>query len=203
MSDAGRAAVGVLALQGDFEAHGRALAELGVRPVYVTRPAHLDGVEALVLPGGESTTIVKLMQAYDLRAPLEAFWRSGRPLLGTCAGAILLARTVMGRPEQDRLGCIDIDVERNGFGRQIDSFECDLDAPLLGPQPLRAVFIRAPRIVRAGPQVEVLARLRGECVLARENNVLVATFHPELTPDRRVHRLLLEMRERRPARSAA
>jgi 5'-phosphate synthase pdxT subunit len=198
-----RPAVGVLALQGDFEAHGRALAEAGARPVYVTRPGHLDGLEALVLPGGESTTIVKLMQATGLRAPLEAFWRSGRPLLGTCAGAILLSHGVVGHPDQERLGCIDIDVERNGFGRQIDSFECDVDAPALGPEPLRAVFIRAPRVVRTGAAVEVLARLRGECVMAREKNVLIATFHPELTPDRRVHRLFLAMRGPRSERSAA
>jgi 5'-phosphate synthase pdxT subunit len=203
MKDDRRPAVGVLALQGDFEAHSRALAEAGARPVFVTRPAHLDDLEALVLPGGESTTIVKLMHAYGLRLPLETFWRSGRPLLGTCAGAIVLARGLVGRPDQDRLGCIDIDVERNGFGRQIDSFECDVDAPALGPEPLHAVFIRAPRIVRTGAAVEVLSRLRGECVLARQNNVLVATFHPELTPDRRVHRLLLAMRSPRTERSAA
>jgi 5'-phosphate synthase pdxT subunit len=195
--------VGVLALQGDFEAHARALAEIGARPIYVTRPGHLDGLQALVLPGGESTTIAKLIQAYGLRAPLEAFWRSRRPLLGTCAGAILLARGVAERPGEERLGCIDIDVERNGFGRQIDSFECDVEAPSLGAEPVRAVFIRAPRVVRAGAGVEVLARLRGECVLAREKNVLIATFHPELTPDRRVHRLLLDMRSQRSELSAA
>lgn len=195
--------VGVLALQGDYEAHARALAELGAEPLYVTRPAHLDAVDSLVLPGGESTTMAKLIEAYALAPALAGLRRAGRPLLGTCAGLILLASEIAGHPDQLRLGLIDVSVRRNAFGRQVDSFETRLEAPALGREPLPAVFIRAPRIVRVGAGVEVLARLGEECVLARQGCVLVATFHPELTPDRRVHRLFLSMGEPGAERSAA
>ncbi len=189
----GARTVGLLALQGDYEAHAKALADLGAGTRYVTRPAHLDEVDSLILPGGESTTMCKLIQAYDLEGALRDFQRSGRPMFGTCAGLILLASEIVGYPEQLRLGLIDLSVERNAFGRQLESFETVLESPALGAPGLPAVFIRAPRIVRTGPGVEVLARLGEECVLARQGSVLVATFHPELTSDRRVHRLFLDM----------
>ena len=195
--------VGLLALQGDYEAHARALAELGARTRYVTRLEHLEEADSLVLPGGESTAMVKLIEAYGFQPALAAFQRSGRPLFGTCAGLILLSRGVAGYPNQLSLGLIDVDVERNAYGRQVESFETALEAPELGAEPLPAVFIRAPRIVRLGAGVEALARLNGECVLARQANVLVATFHPELTVDRRVHRLFLAMGDGRAARCAA
>lgn len=195
--------VGLLALQGDYEAHARALAELGARTRYVTRPAHLEEVDSLVLPGGESTTMVKLIEAYGFQPALAAFQRSGRALFGTCAGLILLSSEVAGYPNQLRLGLIDVSVERNAYGRQVESFATTLEAPALGAEPLPAVFIRAPRITRLGAGVEALARLDGECVLARQANVLVATFHPELTADRRVHRLFLDSGQPRAGRRAA
>jgi len=200
---AGARRVGLLALQGDYEAHARALAEIGVRTRTVTRAAHLDEVDSLLLPGGESTTIAKLIEAYDLAPALERFRRSGRPLFGTCAGLILLASEVVGYPDQPRLGFLDVGVDRNAYGRQVESFETELDAPALGTQPLPAVFIRAPRLARIGPQVEILARLDGEAVLVRQGSILGATFHPELTADRRVHRLFLGMGQARAEADAA
>ena len=199
----GRRCIGLLALQGDYEAHARAFAEIGAPTRTVTLPAHLQEIDSLVLPGGESTTLNKLLDAYGFRPALAEFQRSGKPLFGTCAGLILLAREIVGYPEQARLGFIDLSVERNAFGRQVESFETLLEAPALGPEPLPAVFIRAPRIVRLGPEVEPLARLGEECVLARQGSVLVASFHPELTADRRVQRLFLSMGRPREARLAA
>jgi pyridoxal 5'-phosphate synthase pdxT subunit len=180
-----RSRVGVLAIQGDFEAHGRALSALGCEPVEVRRPDMLDSVDALVLPGGESTTISKGLEAYDLVDPLLEFARSGRPLLGTCAGLIVLDRR--------HLDVIDLEARRNAYGRQVHSFETDLAVRGLGDEPLRAVFIRAPWIDRWGEGVEVLAELDGRPVVARERNVLVAAFHPELTDDLRLHALFLSM----------
>lgn len=185
--------VGVLALQGDYQAHARAFADLGAPTRFVTLPGHLQEVDSLVIPGGESTTMIKLLAAYGLAPALEEFRRSGRPLFGTCAGLILLAREIVGYPDQPCLGFIDVGVERNAFGRQVESFETRLPTPAFGAEPLAAVFIRAPRIVRLGPAVEPLARLGEECVLARQENVLAASFHPELTADRRVQRLFLSM----------
>jgi len=181
--------VGVLALQGDFAAHRRALARLGAASVAVRKPADLAGVDALVLPGGESTAMLRGMDRDRLEAPLADFIRSGRPVLGTCAGAILLARRVR-NPPQRSFGALDIDVERNGYGTQIDSFSAPLEAegPLTG---LLGVFIRAPRIRRVGPDVTVLARERGEPVLVRHGPIWAATFHPELTDDDRVLRAWL------------
>jgi 5'-phosphate synthase pdxT subunit len=180
--------VGVLALQGDFEAHAAALSELGCDPVEVRRPQQLDGLQALVLPGGESTTIAKGIASGGLEKPLRDFGGSGRPVLGTCAGLILLGR--------DHLGLIDIEARRNAFGRQLKSFEADLLVDGLGDEPLRAVFIRAPWIERLGPDVEALAEVDGHAVVARQGNVLVCAFHPELTDDLRLHALFLSMADR-------
>ena len=178
--------IGILALQGDFEAHGRTLARLGAEPVFVRTAADLDTVDGLVIPGGESTTMLKLLHAENLLAPLAAFGRR-RPIFGTCAGAILLAAGVS-HPEQEGLGLMDIDVERNAYGRQIDSRVTHLTpeaefAARTHPGEMEAVFIRAP-VIR-------LARYRGDPVLVEQGRHLVATFHPELTADSRVHELFL------------
>jgi 5'-phosphate synthase pdxT subunit len=172
----------VLAVQGAFAAHGPMLEELGHEPVWVRAPADLGRLEGLILPGGESTVQLSLLARLGLEAPLCAFIAGGAPVLATCAGTILLARQVT-KPQQRSYGCIDISVIRNGYGRQLDSFEAQADACDL---PL--VFIRAPRIAALGSGVEVLARHRGEPVLVRERNLTCATFHPELTHDARVHR---------------
>ena len=180
--------VAVLALQGDFEAHRKALAEIGVESFEARRPADLDRADGLIIPGGESTTLWKFFEAEPWEEAFRAFARSGRPILGTCAGAIVLAREVT-NPVQRGLDLIDITVARNAYGRQVDSFLGEVDARALGSS-MPAVFIRAPRIRRTGPGVEILATLGGEPVLVREANVAAATFHPELTSDRRLHRLI-------------
>jgi 5'-phosphate synthase pdxT subunit len=180
--------VAVLALQGGFEAHRKALAEIGVESFEAKRPADLERASGLIIPGGESTTLWKFFEAEPWEEAIRAFAKTGRPVLGTCAGAIVLARDVT-NPSQKGLGLIDIAVARNAYGRQVDSFLGDVDAPGCGGS-LPAVFIRAPRIRRTGPGVEVLATHRGEPVFVREGNVSAATFHPELTPDRRLHRLV-------------
>ncbi|MFY9608164.1 MAG: pyridoxal 5'-phosphate synthase glutaminase subunit PdxT [Blastocatellia bacterium] len=183
--------LGVLAVQGDFAAHARALERIGVRAVEVRRAAHLARIDGLIIPGGESTTMLKFITEEDLSNSIIAFSREGKPVFGTCAGTILLAREV-GNPRQHSLGLIDIEVERNAYGRQVDSFIASTETTLEGG-PLEAVFIRAPRIRRVGPNVEVLASIESEPVLVREANTLAATFHPELTEDQRVHRLFAEM----------
>lgn len=184
--------IGVLALQGDFREHRQALGCIGIPAVEVRRPEDLAGLGGLIIPGGESTTIGKLMVAYDLLGPLRERIASGWPVWGTCAGAILLAKDIGGL-DQPLLATMDIVVRRNAFGRQIDSFEVDLDVPRLGPPPVRAIFIRAPRIIGAGPGVEVLARLDdGTVAAARQDHLLVTAFHPELTPDTRLHRYFVE-----------
>jgi pyridoxal 5'-phosphate synthase pdxT subunit len=174
--------VGVLALQGAFAKHIEALAELGHDAVEVRTASELVGIDGLVLPGGESSAMWRLMQDADLRDAVEA-WRRG-PVLATCAGLILIAARVTD-PAQPTLGWLDVDVQRNSYGRQLDSFEASSDGK--DAQPL--VFIRAPRITRVGPGVEILAQHRGEPVLVRRGSILAATFHPELTSDRRVHAL--------------
>ena len=179
--------VGVLALQGDFAAHGAALARAGAEPCFVREAAQLDGLDGLVIPGGESTTMLKLLHYDGLLAPLAEFARN-KPVFGTCAGAILLAREVS-NPAQKGLALIDMAVERNAYGRQLDSFIAEVACPTLGG-PMPAVFIRAPRIRRVGKGVEVLGSHEGEPVLVRQGNVTAATFHPELTSDRRLHRSL-------------
>lgn len=186
------ATIGILALQGDFLEHRQSLERLGVPAVEVRRPEQLEEIDGLIIPGGESTTIGKLMVAFDLLEPLRERIAAGWPVWGTCAGAILLAKDIGGL-DQPVLATMDISVRRNAFGRQIDSFEVDLDIPQLGPPPLRAVFIRAPRIVDAGPGVEVLARLDdGTIAAARQGHLMATAFHPELTPDTRVHRYFVE-----------
>ncbi len=197
---AGGGGVAVLALQGDFEAHRRALEEAGVESFEAKRPRDLDRADGLVIPGGESTTLWKFFEAEPWEEAFRAFAASGRPVLGTCAGAIVLAREVS-NPAQRGLGLIDVSIERNAYGRQLDSFVSEVAAPALGG-PLPAVFIRAPRIRKTGEGVEVLGRHGEEPVLVRQGNVVAATFHPELTPDRRLHRLLFGELARRQKRSA-
>jgi 5'-phosphate synthase pdxT subunit len=185
--------IGVLALQGDFSLHAAALARCGAEAVEVRKPEQLAGLDGLIMPGGESTTLLKLMDAWGFVPALEKFHAAGRPIFGTCAGLILLARGVES-PRQLSLGLIDVDVERNAYGRQRESFEAHGRATLGGRDAaLEMVFIRAPRIRRTGPGVETLARHGGEPVMAREGTVLVATFHPELTDDPTVHAYFCEM----------
>jgi 5'-phosphate synthase pdxT subunit len=182
--------VGVLALQGDYALHARALRALGrdVREVRTARD--LDGLSGLILPGGESTAMLKLMEGTDMEDALARFSGNGGALFGTCAGIILLARSVAG-PQQRSLGVLDVDVNRNGYGRQIDSFEIELDWTE-DAHPVRGVFIRAPRITRTGSAVRVLSRREDEPVLVRAGRILAATFHPELTDDLRLHRYFLD-----------
>jgi len=185
--------VGVLALQGAFAAHARALARLGAEPREVRTPDDLAEVDALVVPGGESTTISMLLDRAGLTEPLAARLAAGLPALGTCAGMILLGAEVLdGRPDQRCFGAIDVTVRRNAFGRQVDSFEADLDVDGLDGGPFRAVFIRAPVVERTGPDVEVLATVDGRPVVCRQGPVTVTAFHPELTDDLRLHQRFLE-----------
>jgi pyridoxal 5'-phosphate synthase pdxT subunit len=185
--------VGVVAVQGDVREHVRALERAGATPVVVKQPHEIDEVDALLLPGGESTTIGKLLDRFDLLEPLAGRARSGTPLYGTCAGMILMAEEVVGPQDAPhRLSVMDIAVRRNGYGRQIDSFEADLDVAGLD-EPLRAVFIRAPVVERMGSGVEVLARHDGVPVIVRQGHLLASSFHPEMTPDPRVHELFIGM----------
>ncbi|HWF21206.1 MAG TPA: pyridoxal 5'-phosphate synthase glutaminase subunit PdxT [Acidimicrobiales bacterium] len=211
--------IGVLALQGDVREHAAALADLGELARLVRRPSDLDGLAGIVLPGGESTTLSLLLESSGLFEPLAEALGSGLPVLGTCAGMILLASDVLdGRPDQRRFSLIELTVRRNGYGRQQASFECDLDVDLDGAagEPFHAVFIRAPVVEAYGPDVEVLAALPAlpaplvvrdgpavpdpdgpggapSPVICRQGSVLVAAFHPELTEDRRLHRLFVDM----------
>jgi pyridoxal 5'-phosphate synthase pdxT subunit len=184
--------IGVLAIQGDVVEHRAVLRRLGVDEVEVRVPGDLAGVDGLIIPGGESTTIGKLMVEYGLdHAVPEAVGR-GMAVYGTCAGMILLAKRASGG-EPPLLRLMDIAVARNAYGRQVDSFETDLEIPVLGPPPIHAVFIRAPVIEEVGRGVEVLAKLDGRPVLARERRLLVSSFHPELAADDRVHRYFLDV----------
>jgi 5'-phosphate synthase pdxT subunit len=183
--------IGVLALQGDFKAHAKVLASLGCDVVEVRRVAHLPGLDGLVIPGGESTTLLNLMADEPWFPALRGFHQRGGAVMGTCAGAILLAREVVS-PAQESLGLLDATIVRNAFGRQVDSFETTLDAPLIGGT-IEAVFIRAPRFQTLGAEVETLAAYRGEPVLVREGRVLAMTFHPELTRDTKLHAHFLTM----------
>jgi 5'-phosphate synthase pdxT subunit len=178
----------VLALQGAFQAHQQRLRECGANAVQVRTPADLAGVDALVMPGGESTTMSKLLLSSGLFPEIATRIGDGMPVFGTCAGMILLAREVLdGRADQVSLAAIDITVRRNGYGRQVDSFEAELDVPAAGDQPFHGVFIRAPRVERVGEGVEVLATHDGTPVLLRAERVSVASFHPELAGDPRLH----------------
>lgn len=185
--------IGVLALQGDFALHARALRRCGAEVVEIRKPEQLDDIDGLVMPGGESTTLLKLMDAWGFVPALEKFHGNGKPIFGTCAGLILAAREVS-NPAQLSLNLIDVGVERNAYGRQRESFETQGTARLDGrPVPIEMVFIRAPRIRHVGPGVETLASHRGEAVMARQGSVLVATFHPELTDDPTVHEYFCRM----------
>ena len=179
--------VGVLALQGAFAEHVHTLRRLGADVREVRLPEELEQVDALVIPGGESTTIGKLMVDFDVLGPLRRRVREGMPVLGTCAGAIVLARDIGGL-DQPLIGVMDLKVKRNAFGRQLQSFEADVPIPALGDPPMHAIFIRAPSIESVGPEAEVLARLEDGTIVAAEQGPLVATsFHPELTGDGRLH----------------
>ena len=202
--------VGVLALQGDFELHAKALARCRgesrseeIQAVEVRKPEQLGDVDGLIMPGGESTTLLKLMDAWGFVPALEKFHGEGRPIFGTCAGLILLARDVE-NPSQFSLGFIDVGVERNAYGRQRESFEAHGTATLDGrATPVEMVFIRAPRIRRVGPGVDTLATWKDEPVMARQGSVLVATFHPELTDERAVHAYFCHMVRKARAGAAA
>jgi 5'-phosphate synthase pdxT subunit len=184
--------IGVLALQGDFALHLEHLRRCGATARIVRTAEELGPCDGLVIPGGESTTIGKLLERMRLLPVVTPLIGAGMPVYGTCAGAILLARVIVGS-DQARIGTMDITVARNAYGRQVDSFEADLAVPALGGEPLRGVFIRAPIIEATGAGVEVLARFEGKAVLARQGNMLAGTFHPELTDDLRVHRYFVEM----------
>ena len=190
MSNLKRPRIGVLAIQGDYAAHAAALAGAGSDPVEVRKPEELDGLDGLVLPGGESTTMLKFLEKRGFFEALRAYC-SQKPVFGTCAGSILLAREVA-HPKQRSLGVLDALVERNAYGRQIDSAILEAETTLPGG-PLEMVFIRAPRIAKVGPNVEVLARREGFPTLVRQGHVMAATFHPELSEDRRVHKAFVEL----------
>jgi 5'-phosphate synthase pdxT subunit len=194
--------IGVLALQGDVREHLAILAACGAEPRPVRRPAELDRLDGLVLPGGESTTIDKLARIFELHEPIVAALRAGLPAYGSCAGMILLADRVLdGRPDQQTFGGLDVTVRRNAFGRQVDSFEDDIEFSGVDDGPMHAVFIRAPWVEEAGTEVEVLARVEhaedpraaGRIVAVREGNLLATSFHPEVTDDPRVHQLFVSM----------
>jgi len=188
-----RARVGVLAVQGAVDEHLRAVREVGAEGVEVRLPRDLAGLDALILPGGESTTMRTLIDAYGLREPILALARAGAPMLGTCAGMILLSeRIAEGDPPV--LPLLDVEVRRNAYGRQLDSFEADVSIPAIGDDLLHGVFIRAPVVSRVGPRAEVLAvDGDGQPIAVRQGKVLATAFHPELTNDRRLHRLLVDM----------
>ena len=193
MPDFSDLTIGVLALQGAFIEHVKMLERLGATAREVRLPADLEGLDGLIVPGGESTTIGKLLVSYDLLQPLRDLVDSGFPIYGTCAGTILLAKDIGGL-DQPLLATMDLVVERNAFGRQLQSFETDLKIDGLGDEPFRAVFIRAPAIKSVGPTVETLASLEnGTIVAAREGSLVVSCFHPELTDDDRFHRSFLEL----------
>ncbi len=188
------AKIGVIALQGAFASHAEALAALGAHPVEVRVPEDLAGVEAIVLPGGESTTMSRLLETSGLFEPLRERLAAGAPVLGTCAGMILLAREILdGRPDQRSFGALNVAVRRNAFGRQVDSFEADLHVDGLAGGPFPGVFIRAPVVERVGPGVEVLASVDDGPVLCRQGPVLAAAFHPELSGDLRLHQQFLSL----------
>ena len=191
--------IGVLALQGDVREHVAAVSACGLRAVPVRRPAELDGVDGLIIPGGESTTMSHLLSTFDLLDPLRKRIAAGMPAYGSCAGMILLASEILdGRPDQQQLGGLDVVVRRNAFGRQVDSFETDLRLDGLQGGPVRAVFIRAPWVEEAGEAVQVLGRVvggpaDGKIVAVRQRNLVATSFHPELTGDRRVHALFVDI----------
>lgn len=182
--------IGVLAIQGGYDAHARALAELGAEAILIRKPEQLQGLDGLIIPGGESTTFLKFLERDGFLDALQSFTQQ-KPVFGTCAGCILLAKKVR-NPSQASLGVLDVTVERNAYGRQNDSMI--QEAPTILPgSPLEMVYIRAPRVSKLGPAVKVLAEREGSPVLVRQENILAATFHPELSDDRRVHQYFLDM----------
>ena len=188
--------IGILALQGDFAEHATMLRQVGVEPVEVRLPEQLSGLDGLIIPGGESTTIARLLDAYGLLEPLRTLARDGFPTWGTCAGAIILAERAPGL-DRPNLGVMDIGVQRNAFGSQVDSFETALEVEKLNGEPYRAIFIRAPVFTDTGPAVEVLARLDdGTVVAAQQGHLLATSFHPELTEDARMHRYFADLARR-------
>ena len=189
--------IAVVAVQGDFQKHIDMLNSLGAEAINARLPVDIERADGVILPGGESTAIGRLLTRYGVDTALKAAHAAGKPIYGTCAGLILLSREVTAdtgeRGGQPTLGLLDVVVARNAFGRQVDSFESPLDVPALGPEPLGAVFIRAPYVVEAGPGVDVLARHDGKIVFVRQGTLLGSAFHPEITGDSRVHELFLSM----------
>ncbi len=185
--------IGILAVQGAVREHAEAVRAVGAEPVMVRLPGDLEGLDALILPGGESTAMRRLIDAYGLREPIRRMAQGGTPMLGTCAGMILLADRLEGG-EDPIVGGLDVEVQRNAYGRQLDSFEAELEIPILGNEPLHGVFIRAPVVSQLGSGVEVLARDdHGRPIAVRQGRLLATAFHPELTDDRRLHRFLFEL----------
>lgn len=184
--------IGVLALQGAFREHRRVLESLGCEVTEVRKPSDLAEINGLIIPGGESTTIGKLLQVDGLGQKIQELAQQNLPIFGTCAGMIVLSKTIE-QSDQYRLGLMDVTVQRNAFGRQVASFETDLNVPALGQDPVKAVFIRAPYIKEVAPNVGILAEYEGKVVFARQGNMLVSAFHPELTEDRRVHQYFLSI----------
>lgn len=187
--------IGILALQGAVREHSNALKACGIEPLEIKYREQLEEIRGLIIPGGESTTIGKLLVKYQMLDKLAAMGRDGFPIFGTCTGLILLAKEIIGS-EQPRLDLMDITVERNAFGRQIASFETQLPIPEIGPPDFHAVFIRAPYIIKVGEKVRVLAQLGEKVLLARQDNLLAAAFHPELTSDLRIHKYFLKLCEK-------
>ena len=185
--------VGILALQGAFKEHSKMFEDLGVKSVEIRLPNEVPNIDALVIPGGESTTMAKLLDAYQLRKPIQTFAAQGKPIWGTCAGLILMGTKIQENyPEP--MGIIDLFTIRNAYGRQINSFETDLEIPILGTKKFQGIFIRAPAIKEVGPQVEILSKLPdGSPIAAQEKNCLVTSFHPELSSDTRFHSYFLSM----------
>ncbi|UCC91988.1 MAG: pyridoxal 5'-phosphate synthase glutaminase subunit PdxT [Candidatus Aenigmatarchaeota archaeon] len=188
--------LGILGVQGDFYAHKKMAEKLGIETLIVRHPEDFGNIDGLIIPGGESTTITKLLFKHKLVEPLREFHREGKPIFGTCTGMILLAKKIDNHSDQFSLGFMDISVKRNAYGRQIDSFEDDIEIPLLGKKPFRTVFIRAPKISRIGKNVESLAKHGPDHILVKEGNVLAGSFHPELTEDTRIHEYFVKMVKR-------
>lgn len=188
--------IGVLALQGGFQAHARMLSKVNQTPVLVKKKEDLEGLSGLILPGGESTTNIKLMEKADLKNDIVDFHKKGAPLFGTCAGLILLAKDIV-NSDQFRFGLLDLAVARNAYGTQKESFSQDTPIPIVGEPLYHCIFIRAPQIAKVSEKIEVLASLQDQIIFVKQDNVLGATFHPELTEDTRIHKFFVEMCEKK------
>ncbi|OAA30629.1 glutamine amidotransferase [Kosmotoga arenicorallina S304] len=184
--------IGVLGIQGDIQEHLRMIERLGHEVIWVKRPEQLEKISGLIMPGGESTTMIKLMKRFEVWEPLYQMLQNGFPVYGTCAGLVLLAYEIENYPDQDSLKALPVRVERNGYGRQVDSFEVELEIPAIGANSFNAVFIRAPIIVDWDKSVEVLSIYKNAPVLVRYGNILASSFHPELTDDVRIHRYFID-----------